>query len=457
MRTIPGTTHGLRRYQARVLLGLLRAISSGPGDRPAAQTVMFPRQAGKNEVAAMLVAALLLQHARAGGSIIVCAPTFEPQAIISRQRSTLALGQIAHLIPDDVPHGDTGNVIRVGRAEAVFLSASPEANVAGHTASILLIGDEAQDIDAAWFDRQFRPMAASTGAPIILFGTAWDGRSLLEREAARTRAFDGRQAGRPYRDFLPRHHQVSWREVAASRPVYGRHVLLERERLGANHPIFLSQYELTPARAAGGLLSETQLEALGGQHPVLAGPRAGERYVAGLDFGGEGANADATVLTIARVADDGRAEVVAFRTWRGEPFATVLAGIANEAAAWRFERLAADATGMGAPLCAQLLPALGARLERVVFTAATKSAMGFDLLAATNTARLALPADDGSAAFVNCLAELRACRSSLAEGRQLRWFAPTGQHDDHVASLALCLHAAAGIRPPRIARGRNRA
>ena len=454
MQSIGRRVSGLRRYQARVLLGLLRNMTAPPARRARTQTVMFPRQAGKNQVSAALVAALLMQNARRGGSIVLCAPTFSPQAQISRERTEAALSAIQRLLPPGVAVVSQANALRCGRTEAVFLSASPEANVAGHTASIALIADEAQDIDAGWFDRQFRPMTASTGAPVVLFGTAWDGHSLLEREAARNREFDARHHERR-EAYIPRHHQVGWRDVAASVPEYGRHVRFERERLGANHPLFLTQYELTPARGAGALLGEEQLGALRGGHEMLGGPRPGERYVAGLDFGGESGGADATVLTVARVTDS-RAEVVAIERWQAHGFGPLVEGVAAAVQRWRIERVSADATGMGAPLCAQLEPRLGPRLERFTFTAQSKSLLGYELIAAANTGRLALPADDGSPEFAACQEELRACRSSLAEGGLLRWFAPPGAHDDHVASLALCQHAAAGLRGPRVATGRRR-
>ena len=450
MNVPPGSAPALRGYQARVLRSLLYGLR----ERGATFTVMFPRQAGKNEVSAALVAAALLGNAASGGTVVVCAPTLHPQAAISMERTRRAIERLARLLPEGARIEPRESSIRVGRASAVFLSASPEANVAGHTASLLLVADEAQDIGADWFDRQFRPMAASTGAPAVLFGTAWDGHTLLEREAERNRAFDASRADRSGGDFVPRHHQVGWREVAASLPAYGAYVRSERERLGANHPLFLTQYELTPARGAGSLLSETQLESLRGEHAALPGPVVGERYVAGLDFAGESERADTTVLTVARVAES-RCEVVAFRAWRSSPFGQMTDEVVGELKRWHVERICADATGMGGPLCARLAARTGPRLEPVTFTAATKSAMGYDLLAAANTGRLALFADDGSREYAECVAELRSCRSAAGESGALRWFAPPGQHDDYVASLALCLRAAAGIRAPRVAVGRR--
>ena len=73
----PARTPALRAYQVRVARALLVGIVER---RSRSFTVMFPRQAGKNEVSAAVVAALLRIHANRGGSISVCAPTLTPQA-----------------------------------------------------------------------------------------------------------------------------------------------------------------------------------------------------------------------------------------------------------------------------------------------------------------------------------------------------------------------------------------
>ena len=441
----------LRAYQGRVLQGLLRAIAAGPA---APLTVLMPRQSGKNEIAAALVAFLLRANAREGGTVVLCAPTLDPQARISAERIRAALAATDALVPAAGQARSRGDTVAVGRARAVLLSANPQASVAGHTASIALVADEAQDIDEDWFNRQFRPMAASTGAPAVLFGTAWNGRTLLERAVAANRARDAAEPQGPRH-----HHQATWREVAAVLPAYGAYVEAERERLGASHPLFLSQYELVPGEVAGRLLTRDLLAALEGGHDPRSAPAPGERYVAGLDFGGEGEDADATVLTVARVelATGGggiACRVVAQREWRGAPYARVL----DEARAldrlWRFERVSADATGLGAPLVAQLRPQLGARLDEVVFTAASKSALGYALLAAARTGRLALPRDDGGPEAFRCREELAACEASLAAGGRLAWGNDRG-HDDYVVSLALCLRAAESAGAPRVAVGRG--
>jgi hypothetical protein len=439
-------TPSLRKYQEQTLFGLQRGLH---WTKPRTFTVMYPRQAGKNEVSALLVASLLAGHMNVGGSVVVCAPTLYPQGMISFDRTLRLLGgRGPHAANPEVRV--EGSTIHCGAASAVFLSASPAAHVAGHTASLALIGDEAQEIDAEWFNRQFRPMAASTGAPTFLFGTAWDGHTMLEVEAARNLEIDARTP----REFTNGrfHHQVSWQEVASSNPRYGAYVRAERERLGANHPLFLTQYELRPAEGAGGLLSPAQLAALRGEHARLRQPRPGERYVAGLDFGGAGPDADATVLTIGRLAG-ARVEVVQHVSWQGTPFAMLVPALNECFAQWRPELVVADATGMGAPLIAQLTTPRPGRIESFVFSAVSKSELGYELLAAADTRRLALYADDGSAESAACFRELRDCRGGLRGHGQLGWSARPGAHDDYVASLALCLRAGSTLPERRVARG----
>lgn len=440
----------LRDYQARVLLALLHGLAHEPG---VTLTVMFPRQSGKNEVSAALVASLLMTHARRGGTVIVCAPTFEPQARISQERTWRALSFVAPLVPSAGRPRREGASILLGRARATFLSASPNAHIAGHTASLALIADEAQEIDTDWFDRQFRPMAASTGAGTVLFGTPWDGRSLLERAVAANRAHDASLPGRPYRDFVPRHHEVHWEDVAASRRRYGEYVRAERERLGPSHPLYLSQYELVASEAAGRLFDEAALAGITGVHPIESTPSPGQIYVAGLDFGGEGAGADATVLTIARMRGEAAADVVAIRAWRGAPFSLVEGEVVAATRRWGLAVLVCDATGLGGPLAASLERSLGPIVRPFVFTAASKSALGYALLAAAKTGRVRLPAPH-EPDLRRAYAELSSCRAEFGAGRALQWGSSRG--DDYVVSLALCVHAMTLVGGPRVALGRAR-
>lgn len=441
---------GLRRYQLETLRSLQRNIVA---DRGQTFTVMFPRQAGKNEISAWLVAGLLLAHGDRGGSVVVCAPSFRPQAALSLERT---LGQLHRWQGRfALKARREGQVIHCGAAHATFLSASPSANVAGHTASLLLVADEAQDIDAAWFDRQFRPMTASTGASTVLFGTPWSGNSLLEDAIAANRRHDAALRGSPESISLRSwHHEFSWPEVARYNPPYGRFVELERERLGANHPIFRSQYELVPAAGENRLLSPAALTAIATDERLAAGPADGDRYVAGLDFAGDSVGGDSTVMTIGRCAAGGL-EVVAVEAWTGMAYESQVAAALTLARHWRLERLVCDATGLGAALTDRLRTELGRVVSPLVFTRAEKSALGFALQAAAGTRRLHIPRG-GSEGIARLWRELHLCRVELAGSHQIGWGAPPGEHDDCVASLALCLRAAETVGAPRRAVGRGR-
>ena len=307
----------LRPYQATVARAILERVASGEGG---AISVEIARQGGKNELSAQVELVLLLTRAARGGAIVKCAPTFEPQAVLSRDR-LLARAREAGL--DGLVERDGAAHVRCGRAGARFLSAEPSANVLGHTADLLLEVDEAQDVRPEKFDRDFRPMAAAANAPVVYYGTPWGPRSLLaQAQAAHLEAerADGRR----------RHFRYDWERVAASNPAYGRYVEDERARLGERHPLFRTQYLLEALHDQDRLLDGAALAQLDGRHERLRAPLPTERYVAGLDLAGpvlegrEGsgsANRDWTVLTIARLRPRPRGlpaiEVVEHQAWRG--------------------------------------------------------------------------------------------------------------------------------------------
>ncbi|MFA7297766.1 MAG: hypothetical protein WC211_11390, partial [Dehalococcoidia bacterium] len=167
----------LRPYQAAIVQAILTRIVTREGG---SISVEIARQGGKNELSAQVELLTLLAHASRGGTLVKCAPTYTPQAALSlarlRDRAHDA-GVAAHLEVH-------GNVASIARAHARFLSAEPTANVVGHTADLLLEVDEAQDVDPETFDRAFRPMAASTNAPVVYYGTPWGARSLLAQAKA---------------------------------------------------------------------------------------------------------------------------------------------------------------------------------------------------------------------------------------------------------------------------------
>lgn len=441
----------LRPYQQPVYDSIIHAVARRSGDIIA---VTMSRQSGKNETSSKVERDLLIAFAGDRVSGIKAAPT-EDQAAISRRRLVRQLRGI--------PHRNADGQVSVGHAAVRFLTARPHANIVGHTADLLLEADEAQDIDPDKWNKDLRPMAASTAAPSVVWGTPWTEDDVLwtslemARSAERTSGF--RQA------FV-----VPWPDVAAVLPAYGAYVENERARLGANHPLFVTQYDCQPLPGQGRLLSAAQLAAIQGDHLRMDAPlRIGKPvvYVAGLDVAGESetprvAGHDRTVMTIGAVHWlNGRRSPPTVRAlqayeWQGDPHADLYPLIARIADAWKLRRIAIDTTGLGEALGIYLSRALGE--DRVIayrFTQVSKSNLGFGLQAAATTGRFQLWADDGSIERRRAFDELRLCRADYQPNRTVKWYVPEDEgHDDYVASCALLVHAAEQSPPPQAARGR---
>ncbi|MEX2245736.1 MAG: hypothetical protein WEC75_03525 [Dehalococcoidia bacterium] len=447
----------LRSYQREAARAVLSSVVRGEGR---SITVMMARQAGKNELSAQVELLLLARAASSGGDAVKCAPTYRPQLLISIRRLWQRITQ-AGLRPAAALEA---GAVRVGRARVLFLSAEPSANVVGHTASLLLEVDEAQDVDEEKFDREFRPMAATANATTVLYGTAWDDRSLLER-AKQANVEEER------RDGVRRHFEYDWQAVARHNPGYAAFVEAERRRLGETHPLFLTQYCLRTLPGAGRLLAASQRAQLVGSHDRLSQPVPGEQYIAGLDLAGgdDGATPrrDATVLTIGRLIYPGagaivaepRVEIVEHVAWTGEPHEALLLRLADLLRdVWRVQRVAVDATGLGETMARLLGAMLGeARVAAVKFSAESKSRLGFDLIAAVDGGRLKMYRGDGSAESRAFRRQAELARVAYRANQTMNFYVdPADGHDDYLMSAALLVHASRGIRP-RVAAGRVRA
>jgi hypothetical protein len=353
---------------------------------------------------------------------------------------------------------ETVNAVALGDARFVFLSAEAGANVVGHTASLLLEVDEAQAVDADKFDREFRPMTATSNATTVMYGTAWDERTLLERAKQHNLELERR-------DGVRRHFSYDWQMVARYMPSYAAHVEHARATLGETHPTFLTQYCLKTIAGAGRWLSASQRAQLAGAHERRSQPAEGESYVAGLDIGGGedpdalataragGREHDATVLTVGRLvyaaADalvrEPRVEIVEHVCWQGEP---------HETTVWRVARVAVDATGLGETASRLIGQRLGAsRVKAVKFSAQTKSDLGFELLAAINGGRLKMYRGDGSVEYREFWRQAELARVAYRANETMNFYVdPTEGHDDMLISAALAVHASRDSRR-RIATG----
>jgi hypothetical protein len=430
----------LRPYQHDVLTAVMDSVIR---QRGLTFSVEIARQGGKNELSARLELMLLYQRSYASENLIKCSPTFVPQAIISMTRLKDRLDDAGYT---GLWLTENGYIIRFGNARTIFLSAEESSRVVGHTAHLLLEIDEAQDVGKEKYSKEFRPMASTTNATTILYGTAWDDSTLLE-ETKQTNLELERKDG------LRRHFQFDWQEVARYNPGYQAYVESERQRLGDNHPLFLTQYCLQPIRGGDGFLSAAQRAQLQGSHPRRRCPEPGKVYIAGIDLAGEAEQLegeqlialnprqDSTVVTIAELDLSGDVSpftkepapglnsggispfhkgglrgilpassplahacpsaegwervrvrgpsirVVEHYRWAGRRHTDLYPQLVDLLKnVWHCRRVVVDATGIGQPVASFLRESLGKAVVPFTFTAPAKSELGFNLLAAINLA-----------------------------------------------------------------------
>ncbi len=450
----------LRPYQQEVARAILGSVF---GRKGLTFSVEIARQGGKDELSAQLELLLLTLYILEPQNLVKCSPTFKPQTLISMMRLKDRLDDAGF---GGIWAGELGYTIRLGNARAVFLSADEQANVVGNTAHILLEIDEAQDVSKEKYSKEFKPMGATTNVTTVHYGTTWDSSTLLE-EVKQTNLELER------RDGIRRHFRYDWQEVARYNPDYRAYVEAERERLGENHPLFLTQYCLLPIHSGGGFLSRQQQAQLQGEHPRRQQPESGRVYVAGIDLAGEaeaeGADLraakprqDSTVVTIAELdfsVCDGlqkqpRVKVVEHYWWTGRKHTELYAQLVDILrAVWHCHKVVVDATGVGQPVSSFLRGALGARVSGFTFTAPSKSELGFSLLAAINSGRLKIYAGDGSAEYREFWQEMKEAQSHYRQNQTMNFHvAPSQGHDDFLMSLALVVEAARRYAP-RGARG----
>jgi len=426
--------------------------------------VEMARQGGKNELSAQLELLLLTLYMAESQNLVKCSPTFKPQTVISMTRLKDRLNDAGF---NGIWVTELGYVIRLGNARAIFLSADESANVVGNTAHILLEVDESQDVSKEKYSKEFKPMGATTNVTTVHYGTTWDDSTLLE-EVKQTNLEMERKDG------TKRHFRYDWEEIAGYNPDYRAYVEAERERLGENHPLFLTQYRLLPIHGGGGYLSPQQRAQLSGEHSRKRQPDRTRFYIAGIDLAGEAEDAedaylralkprqDSTVVSIGEldfsvcggVIKQPRINVVEHYRWTGrrhtELYSQLVDILKN---VWHCRKIAVDATGVGEPVSSFLRQALGGRVSPFTFTQRSKSELGFNLLAAINSGRLKVYTGDGSAEYQEFWLEMEKAKSQYRANQTINFYVDPAQgHDDFLMSLALLVEAG-NQYAPRGARG----
>lgn len=444
----------LRNYQQTVAHAIVDSVLSKKGD---SIVVMFPRQSGKNELQAQVEAYLLIYFSRLGGELVKISPTWKPQSQNAMRRLQRVLN--SHLLLQPFWEKDSGYRFRVGKASITFLSGSPEANIVGATASILLQVDEAQDVSVEKYDKEIAPMAASTNATRVFWGTAWTEDTLLAREL---RLVQGQQG----KDGMQRAFVLNADQVAEEVPAYGRFVARQIEQLGRDHPMIRTQFFSEILENGGRLFHDGRLRLMQGEHTSHAKPSPGVYYLFCLDVAGEdqgmaltgqlsNPQRDYSALTIFAIHPQKASwgvmqnhyQVVGRRSWQGVSQSTLFEQVLALAKLWRPRQFVVDATGIGAGVASFLERALPGQVIPFQFTASSKSRLGWDFLAVIDSGRFK-DYRDSNPEQKQFFAQARACKSSISVGPEkiLRWQVPAGTrdergfevHDDWLISAALC-------------------
>lgn len=451
----------LRSYQVEVARAAAESVIYKRG---LSLVVLFPRQSGKNELQAQIETYLLAILREHEAEIIKVSPTWRPQSINAMRRLKRVLD--GNFLTAQEWQKESGYIFRVGHARVFFLSAAPEANIVGATASALLEVDEAQDVEIEKYDKEIAPMAASTNATRIFWGTAWTSQTLLARELRAAREAE-------HQDGLRRVFMVDAERVAAEVPAYGKFVAAQAARLGRHHPMIRTQFYCEEIDGEGGMFPTERRLRMSGSHVAQEQPLPGRTFAMLLDVAGEDEAAeqggdpagwalrspgrDATALTILEAdlttLDDPQLRaptyrVVQRRQWLGVRHTDLYSELLSLAETWGVRWLVVDATGVGAGLAAFLRRALPGRVLPFQFNAASKSKLGWDFLSVVDSGRWKEPAGTPERLDSLFQRQLQHCQYEIASGpeKRMRWGVPDGTrdpangemvHDDLLLSAAL--------------------
>jgi len=476
----------LRAYQQEPALAIVDSVFKKKG---LTFVVIFPRQSGKNELQAAIEVFLLQSLFNMNAEIVKVSPTWKPQSQNAMRRFERIVKR--NLVARYMWAKESGYIYRVDTARIYFLSASPTANVVGATASTLLECDEAQDVLISKWDKEIAPMAASSNATRVFWGTAWTSNTLLAREKRAALAAEKQ-------DGIRRVFELTADQVRAEAPAYGVFVDGEIARHGRNNPYIRTQYFGEEIDDQTGMFTAERLGLLQGSHPAQLAPQPGRAYAFCLDVGGEefaavgsapalltaqpaptpsviardeaiSAPHDPSALTIYDIdltqpaSETGRNcgptyRIVYRQQWQAESHARLYQQLAALIEQWQPYRVVIDATGVGEGLASMLLNAYKNRIIPFKFSQSSKSRLGWSFIGAIETGRIkdfhpssTPPALTSShQTLLQNLFREQARRVQMeilpGPGKLCRWSVPAGArsllngeplHDDLVLSAAL--------------------
>ena len=441
----------MRPYQLEPAQAILDSIKTNAGR---SFILILSRQSGKDELAANLKAYLMTRFAGFETGIVEVNPTYKPQTInaIMRLERRLNTNHISRLY-----WKKRSDFMRfMGKSVVSFLSGDSQANVVGAVASLLLIVNEAQDIEPSIYDKNFAPMAASTNATRVFMGTSWTSQTLLAREMRTARQAEEK-------DGIRRVFIYTADDVRKGVPAYGRYVDGEIGKLGRQHPLVKTQYFCEEIDAQTGMFPAGRRALMKGDQLPEETPAPGRVYIFSIDVAGQDEVAfndpesqylrnpgrDAVTLTMSQV-DLSQLETlqapiyraVHREQWTGCNHIAVFGKLMALADSWKPMYIVIDATGVGEGLWAMLEHRYHEKVLPVKFTAQKKSDIGYHFIGIIETGRFrdCCPTAEVDEQYAACVSEVL-----VGPNHILRWSVPEGRrnssgeliHDDIIVADAL--------------------
>ena len=459
----PGQAKPLKKEQVRILLDIENLIEDGTGDT---MTIRLPRQFGKNEIAAEVHKRHLLRRCLSGGSIVRAAPTFRPQ-IVNSMRRLHKLCRNDPLFDYDRLRMAQGFIAEYGEAEVFFLSSDEKANPEGATANVALDMDEAHKTSVESYEERFVPMCASTNAPQILWGVAAAKQDLLYK--TRERNF---QMGLSHRNI-----QIPAQLIAETDPIYRAHYQNRIDRLGADHIVVETQYNLVDVDSIGGAFKPHHRHSLfDSVHRRQDIPirRDGVTHLTVIDLAGEEElteeldelqtdrwdSPDSTVILHAemdrmdvvsdkpkiRIVDAVRMTGVRMQPVPGDDSLSAQEIILDELNKWQPETTLIDARGLGQATARWLDRVWHGRVIQYAATRATASEDLFDTYAWLNLGQLKWWRDDSSDEYHQIQREITWVHRKVTDGEVANLVKPSpGKKIDMVKALTYLPRAASDV------------
>jgi hypothetical protein len=449
----------LRSYQREVALAIVDSVINRRGF---SFVVIFPRQSGKNELQAEIEAYLMALYATLDGEIVKVSPTWKPQSLNAMRRLERIFKR--NLLTIGKWKKEQNFIYKYFGSRIYFLSGAPTSNIVGATASVLLECDEAQDVTIEKFDKEINPMAASTNATRVFWGTAWTSQTLLARE--KRAALEAEK-----KDGCKRLFELNSDQVRLEVPSYGKFVDGEIAKLGRNHPFVRTQFFSEEIDARSGMFPPERLALMKGTHSYYHEPKPGLTYAFCIDVGGEEFDAsaevsaarDSTALTVFQIdfstlANDlirAPSYYSVFRkVWTGVSHALLYSGIKALADLWKPVKIIIDATGVGEGVASFLGKTFSSVVVPFKFSLKSKSDLAWSFLAVVESGRYKGYAHswDGNSEQDRLLTlfwdqcEQTSFEILAGPGKMVRWGVPNGArhpstgellHDDLLLSSAL--------------------